>query len=257
MLGNLRFTSLGSGSKGNALVIESQETTLLVDCGFSCKETTRRLEKKGVDPSFLDAILVTHEHRDHIFGVGRLSSELRVPVFLTSGTYKAIKNKLAFSNLVKIDNYSEFEIGDFSIQPFPVPHDAREPAQFIFSAGSSTLGILTDLGSSTKYLEGLVAKCDGLVIECNHDVNMLRQSSYPAHLKRRVGGPLGHLSNEEASKILKRISSRRLKNVVGAHLSESNNTPELVLESLESANKSGTFSVEVADQANGFDWIEL
>lgn len=252
-----RFSSIGSGSKGNGLIVEYGRTKLMLDCGFGLREAVRRLLARGVAPESLDAILVTHEHVDHIGGVEKLSKKYNLPVFLTSGTLQAMVGKFDFFKNTQIYGYEKFEIGDFSITPFPVPHDAREPAQFVFSNGTKKLGVLTDVGRRTRHLESILAGCNALVLECNHDTNLLAKSPYPRVLKKRISGGFGHLSNDEAADILSRINSSKLRHIVAAHLSESNNTPELVKESLSAAVNTSLESIGVADQENGFDWLEI
>ncbi len=256
-LGRFRFASIGSGSKGNGLIVEGGKTRVLLDCGFGLKDSIKRMLFHGVEPSSLDAIIVTHEHGDHVSGVQKLSSKYKLPVFLTNGTLQAVAEKFTLSNTVIIEGYESFTIGELSINPFPVPHDAREPAQFVFSNGKKKLGVLTDLGRSTKHLESMLSGCDGLVLECNHDRYLLEKSNYPLSLKNRIGGSLGHLSNDAAANILLNIDTKKLKKIVAAHLSESNNTPQLAKTSLSQALSVSPDHIEIADQESGFDWIEL
>ena len=200
----IRFASLGSGSKGNATLIEVGKTRILMDCGFSVKETEKRLLRLGCDVSSLTAVVVTHEHGDHINGVGRLSRKHKLPVWLTHGTCLAAKD----SDFVKtcfIEPDTAFEIGDIHLQPFRVPHDAREPCQFIFSDGGFRLGVLSDLGHATPHVLRNLVSLDALMLECNYDYDMLMQGSYPYSLKQRVSGGLGHLDNLQSEAILKKI----------------------------------------------------
>ncbi|MEW8021409.1 MAG: MBL fold metallo-hydrolase [gamma proteobacterium symbiont of Phacoides pectinatus] len=224
----MRFSSLGSGSGGgNATLIESPGARLLLDCGFAAREVERRLEGLGVAADSLDAILVTHEHQDHIRGVGALARRHRLPVWMTHGTHR--KNRCG--DLARLHLFHShqpaFSIGDLAIQSFAVPHDASEPVQFTFSSGGRKLGVLTDLGMPTPHILERLDGCDALVLECNHDPRMLAGGPYPPSLRRRVGGGYGHLSNQQAAQILLRLDHARLRHLLAGHLSERNNRPEL------------------------------
>jgi len=254
----MRFASLGSGSEGNGLVVEVGSTRLLLDCGFSIAETVRRLERLGLQPDMLDAVLVTHEHEDHVGGVSRFASRYDLPVYLTHGTRTASFNGNGdFADSVLIDSHDPFSIRDIEIFPYPVPHDAREPTQFVFSDGQSRLGVLTDAGSSTPHIEEMLSGLDGLVIECNHDPEMLANSAYPERLKARIGGRLGHLGNAQAAQILSRIDTQNLQHVIAAHLSQKNNRPELAAAALSGALNCARDWIGIASQAEGFDWRML
>ena len=246
---------LGSGSEGNAALIECANTTVLLDCGFSLKETLVRLERLGRKGDQLTGILITHEHGDHVRGVGVVARRLGIPVWLTAGTYAAIRpyiGNLPQVNLIHPER--AFSIGDIGVQPFPVPHDAREPCQFVFNDGDSRLGFLTDTGSATAHLELMLSGCDALVLECNHDREMLRAGSYPASLKERIAGPRGHLDNATAAGIVSRIDCSRLRHVVAAHLSQENNTPARARAALAQALGCAPDWIEVADQELGVLW---
>jgi phosphoribosyl 1,2-cyclic phosphodiesterase len=249
----IRFASLGSGSEGNALVVESGQSRLLLDCGFSVAETVRRLERLGVAPESLDAILVTHEHDDHVGGVARFSRRFGTPVYLSYGTYAAATSD-NFVEVVVIDSHTPFTVGDLEVLPYPVPHDAREPTQFVFGDGAVTLGVLTDAGASTPHIELMLSGLDALVLECNHDLELLRNSAYPERLKERISGRLGHLDNAQAAQILSNIDCSGLKHVVAAHLSQKNNRPELAIDALAGALGCDRNWIAVATQAHGFDW---
>ena len=254
----MRFAYLGSGSKGNAALVNAGDTLLMLDCGFTVKEALSRLQRSEVDPHRLTAIIVTHEHSDHISGVGALARKLNVPVWMTAGTARAAARRLGkVPDLNFFDPHTSFSIGDIEIEPFPVPHDAYEPAQFVFQAGGRRLGILTDVGSSTSHIEQMLSDCDALALECNHDVGMLQRGPYPQSLKDRVAGRLGHLSNDSAAELLGRIDQSRLQQVVAVHLSETNNSPALAQVALASAMGMGSDRIIVADQDEGLDWCNI
>jgi phosphoribosyl 1,2-cyclic phosphodiesterase len=252
----VRFASLGSGSKGNALVVESGRTRVLIDCGFGPRELTSRMARLGLAPADMDAILVTHEHGDHVGGVARAAARFSVVVHMSHGTSVAA-DLAGQAEVVLFDSHTVFAIGDLQIQPFPVPHDAREPTQFVVGDGQRRLGVLTDAGCVTPHMVEVLDGCDGLVLECNHDADMLRNGSYPWRLKQRVSGRLGHLDNAAAASLLGQIDRRRLQHVVAAHLSEENNTPDLARAALAGALGCGGRDIVVADQQQGFDWRQL
>lgn len=255
----MRFASLGSGSAGNALIVEVHGTKVLLDCGFNLKETDLRLARLGLSADEIDAILVTHEHGDHAGGVPKLAARNNIPVWLTHGTYKSIEERLekVSANFHIIDSHTPVEIGDIQIHPFPVPHDAKEPIQFTFTDGAKKLGILTDTGRSTPHIEEMLSLCDALVLECNHDLNMLKNGTYPLSLKERVSSNYGHLDNESAAQLLNKLNNSRLKHLIAAHLSEKNNTPELAKRSLAVAIQCEENWIETASQQQGFYWRAL
>lgn len=257
----MKFASLGSGSEGNALLISTQsgsiQTTVMLDCGFGLRETGERLATRGLSPSALQGIIVTHEHYDHVGGVFKFARRHRLPVWLSYGTWQAVKDKCDGVVLHICRDGEPFAIGDLEIHPYTVPHDAREPLQYRAYDGRVTLGVLTDAGHATPHMIDTLEGCDALLLECNHDAQMLAQSHYPPSLKRRVGGPLGHLSNDTASEILGAIDQRRLRKVVGAHLSRHNNTPALAHEALLRGISNTDTQALLACQQQGFDWIAL
>lgn len=252
----MRFASLGSGSKGNATLVEAGATRVLIDCGFSCAEAEKRLARLSLTPGDLDAILVTHEHSDHIAGVARLSRRHRLPVWMTAGT-EAEHRGGELADYRCINSHRAFCIGDLQVEPFPVPHDAREPCQFVFSDGRRRLGLLTDAGSITAHMLQALDGLDGLILECNHDPAMLAAGPYPPSLKQRVSGPYGHLSNQQAADILKNISTNRLQHLVAAHISEKNNQPQLALGCLAGSVGESRFGILAADQPAGMPWLSL
>ncbi|CAH0990481.1 Putative metallo-hydrolase YycJ [Sinobacterium norvegicum] len=231
----MQFAVLGSGSRGNATIIRCGQTTLLVDNGFSGKELERRLASIGCGVEHLDAILVTHEHSDHIGGVGVVSRRFQLPVWMTQGT--AGSSRLgAVNELNIIDQSADFSIGDINVLAVPVMHDAREPCQFIFSHGQIRLGMLTDLGCVDDAVFSAYQRCTSLILEANYDEQLLARGPYPAMLKQRVGGRYGHLSNRQTADFLSLHHSQSpgvLKMLVMAHISEKNNTTECVKAALE------------------------
>ncbi len=252
----MRFASLGSGSKGNATVVEADGTRVLIDCGFSRAEAEKRLARFSLTPADLDAVLVTHEHSDHIAGVARLSRHYDLPVWMTAGT-EAMHKGGELAQLRRINSHRAFRIGKLQVQPFPVPHDAREPCQFVFSDGRRRLGLLTDVGSITAHMLQALDQLDAFILECNHDPAMLQAGPYPPQLKQRVGGAYGHLSNQQAASLLKRIRTDRLQHLIAAHISEKNNRAELALACLADAVGESRFGILAADQPSGMPWIDL
>jgi len=228
----------------------------MLDCGFGLAETIFRLERLGLQPEDITAILITHEHSDHIGGAARFGRKFKVPIWVSHGTLPWLPDMP--NDLVRIiDSHSEFSINGLSIYPFPVPHDAREPVQFVFSDGRHRIGVLTDLGGSTPHVEMCLSGVDALVLECNHDIDMLMSGPYPVSLKRRVAGWQGHLDNDSAAALLARIDASRLQHILAAHLSKHNNRPELAKAALAKALGCDADWIGVADQAVGFAWRQM
>jgi phosphoribosyl 1,2-cyclic phosphodiesterase len=252
----MRFASLGSGSEGNGLVVEAANTRVLMDCGFGLADTVARLARLGLQPEELAGIVVTHEHGDHIGGVGRLARKYKLPVWLTAGTLGMAQDLDGVAVQV-IDSHAAFVVEALEIQPYPVPHDAREPVQYVFSDGAKRLGVLTDSGCSTPHIEAMLAGVEALVLECNHDAAMLENGPYPASLKRRVGGRFGHLENSQSAVLLERLKHDRLQCVMAAHVSRKNNTEALAQRALARVLDCADEDVRVACQTAGFDWIDL
>lgn len=251
----LEFASLGSGSKGNGTLVRYRDCLLLVDCGFTRKETERRLARLGLAADQLDAILVTHEHSDHMAGVGLLARKYQLPVYITPGTLRSRDiGKLPDIRLIK--SYCEFAIKSIEITPVAVPHDAAEPAQFIFQAEGKRLGVLTDLGSITPHVELHYQHCDALLLEANHDPKLLSMGKYPPSLKQRVAGAWGHLSNGQAANFIAQVNCERLQRLVVGHISQQNNTLSLAQEAFESV-VSNIDEVHYACQEQGFDWLPV
>ena len=254
----MRFACLGSGSEGNALLVEEGHTRVLIDCGFSLGETQRRLARLGVAAETLSAVVVTHEHSDHIGGVARLASRCGLPVWLTFGTLEAAPEALcAHGALRGFDADTCFAVGDLEFRAFAVPHDAREPVQFVVSDGAVRLGVLTDLGRSTPHVLESLSGCEALVLECNHDPELLRGGDYPYPLKQRIAGEFGHLSNADAAALLAALDRSRLRQVVAAHLSRHNNRPELAQGALAGTLGCAPEWVAVADQREGLGWRDV
>jgi phosphoribosyl 1,2-cyclic phosphodiesterase len=261
----VRFASLGSGSEGNALLVEASAgastTRILLDCGFSMREIERRLTARSVDVASLDAIVITHEHADHIGSALSLTRKYRIPLIMSWGTGQAVKVHTTLKAgddeaLVRWCRSDErLAVGDIELHPYTVPHDAREPLQFVFSDGARRLGVLTDAGCPTAHLIATLGGCDALVLECNHDREMLANSKYPPSLKARIGGTYGHLANEAAAEILGAIDRAKLQRVICAHLSEQNNTPELAMAAMSAVIGTEATEILVATQAGGFDWL--
>jgi phosphoribosyl 1,2-cyclic phosphodiesterase len=253
----MRFSLLGSGSEGNALVVQVGQTRVLLDCGFTLNEAVARLNRLGLQPEQLDGIVVTHEHGDHISGVARLARKFNIPVWLTHGTLRTQNASFAELSITEINPHLAFAIGEVLVQPYPVPHDAAEPVQYVFSDGTFRLGVLTDAGSSTPHIETTLSGCHALVLECNHDVRMLAEGDYHFRLKQRVGGRYGHLNNDDAAALLARLDNSRLQHIVAAHLSRKNNAVELAVAALCRALGCAPEHIAVASQEQGLDWREI
>ncbi|QCP49257.1 MBL fold metallo-hydrolase [Trinickia violacea] len=257
----MRFASLGSGSEGNALVVEASNgattTRVMLDCGFSAKEVERRLLRLELGVEQLDAILITHEHSDHIGSALTLARKWSLPLYMSWGTAQAVGADDADVDLHVLWGDETAAIGDVEVLPYTVPHDAREPLQFVFSDGACRLGVLTDVGTSTPHISAVLSGCDGLVLECNHDTKMLAQSRYPQSLKARIGGNHGHLNNDAAANILASLDRARLKHLVAAHLSQQNNLPELARAAMARVLGAAATEVVVASQVDGFGWLSL
>lgn len=251
----MRFASIGSGSEGNGLVVEAGATRVMIDCGFGARDCATRLARVGLTPDALSAIIVTHEHSDHVGGVPAFAGRHGIPVWLTFGTLSSVGERFAgMDRVYGFDSHDNFAVGDLAILPFPVPHDAREPVQFVVSDGAVRVGVVTDLGMSTPHVQASLSGLDALVLECNHDAELLANGAYPDVLKARVGGDRGHLSNAQAGALLARLGAGKLQHVIAAHLSEKNNRPELARAALSQALGCAPEWVAVARQDAGLDW---
>ncbi len=253
----MRFASLGSGSSGNGLVVECGATRVMMDCGFALGATRERLARAGLTPAQISALVVTHEHEDHLGGVARFAKRYAIPVYLTRGTARWLPEDFPAVLVRLIDSHAPFEIDAVAVEPFPVPHDASEPVQFVFSDGASRLGVLTDLGTPTSHVHDKLCGCQGLVIECNHDLDMLMGGSYPPALKHRIAGRFGHLDNATAASLVAGLERSGLRHLIAAHLSQQNNRPELAVAALSSALGCEPEWIGVATQEGGFGWRDL
>ena len=253
----MRFNVLGSGSAGNVTVVQSGRSTILLDCGLGLSELERRAKVARFCLSEIDAIFITHEHDDHIAGVSAFVRKYSTPVFASAGTVRASQRRLrGVSEVHLLRPESMEEVGNISIMPLIVPHDALEPCQFLITSEGQRLGLLTDLGKTTPHLEQAYQNLDALILEFNHDVAMLAKGPYPPSLKDRVSGPYGHLSNDQARSFVQKLGLERLRVLIAAHLSEKNNRVSLVREIL-SELFSKNVHLHVAEQDIPSPWMEL
>jgi phosphoribosyl 1,2-cyclic phosphodiesterase len=258
----LRFCSLGSGSSGNATLVESHEssgqvTRLLIDCGFTLKELDARLQRVGVEPQSINGIFITHEHGDHIGCGPSLALREGVPIYMSQGTYTAIGAPDLGALYQVAQDHCAIELQGLCLQPFTVPHDAREPLQLVCTDGQQRLGIVTDLGHVSAHVSQSLMNCAALLLECNHDEELLAKSKYPPFLRQRVGGDYGHLTNSQAAALLQAVAHNGLKHVLAAHLSEQNNRPELAQRQLAAVLNCALEDVAVAHATTGSPWFTL
>ena len=252
----MQFCSLGSGSKGNGTLVAFDNTIILIDCGFSLKESVRRLALKGISPQQISAIIVTHEHSDHVSGVAGLANKYSIPVWLSKGT--SLDKKCApIKSMLLFNSHLSFQIGEIRVTPVTVPHDSREATQFILSAANQSIGLLTDVGHITRHILDAYSVCNALLLEFNYDQQMLMQGPYPYALKQRVSGGLGHLSNQQAAEMLTCMDLSNLRKLVAMHISAENNRSELVEQKLSAITAINSIKYYLADQARGFDWQAL
>lgn len=231
----MRLTPLASGSAGNSFLLQAESTSILVDAGLTAKQIALRLGTVGVDPASLSAIIVSHGHSDHVKGVGVLSRKFKLPVWMNRGTWEVAGSSLGeLHRLQFFETGKVFKIDGLRVHPFSVPHDCADPVGFRISCGAARVGIATDLGLATNLVQTVLTGLQVVVLESNHDPKMLRDGPYPWELKQRVQGRLGHLSNQASSRLLQRIFSDELRAVILAHVSQTNNLPELALESARS-----------------------
>jgi phosphoribosyl 1,2-cyclic phosphodiesterase len=238
-------------------VAEAAGTVVLVDCGLALTETERRLARLGLVPSQVSGLLITHEHGDHACGAFEFAAAHRITVYLTHGTLAALKAEgkvLDGVPLSIVNGRQSFFVDGMMVLPFTVPHDAREPVQYVLSDGASKLGVITDVGISTSHVVKMLSGLDALVLECNYDYDMLWNGGYPRWLKERIAGPFGHLDNHESERLLAALDRSRLKHVIGAHLSRENNRPELARAALARAMGCEESWISLATQDDGFGW---
>lgn len=228
----MKMAVLASGSSGNSIYLSTGNTAILIDAGLSGKELERRMESIDLNPEDISAILITHEHIDHIKGAGVLSRRYGIPLYASSGTWKAASKKLGkikeeFARTIE----SNWRLGDFEIESFPIPHDAADPVGYVINDGEVNFGLATDIGYITDELYDYLRDLDCILLEANHDIDLLREGSYPGMLKRRIRGNEGHLSNDETAELLPELLRSNKKSscpvVLLSHLSAENNRPEL------------------------------
>lgn len=257
----IRFCSLGSGSTGNGTLVEGSAgittTRVLVDCGFTQRELVARLARAQLEPRDIDAIFVTHEHSDHVGCAVGFARKHGIALYMSRGTWRAIGQPELGSQIRFARDGDAIDLGDLQLSPYTVPHDAAEPLQPRVTDGGFCLGVLTDAGSMTDHMLDHLRGCDALLLECNHDKEMLQNSRYPWPLKQRIGGRFGHLSNDTAAQILASCLHTGLRHVVAAHLSRENNRPELALAALAKVAGADMCDMRAAGPQWGFDWIEL
>ncbi len=258
---SVEFCCLGSGSKGNATLVRFGQSLVMVDNGFSVKYIEACFAERGLSFSDLVAILVTHEHSDHVMGVGPLSRRYNIPVYATQGTFRSPKLvKLYQAHTICCE--ASFTITCHStqqaltIKPVAVPHDSFQSSQFIFKSAHCSLGILTDLGSISGHVAKEYDSLDALLLEANHDVELLRAGPYPPSLKVRVEGDWGHLSNEQAVMFLQGINTSKLHTLVLGHISEKNNNLDLVKQLFIGFSQQ-IDNIIYASQNTGFDWLSV
>jgi len=252
----LQVASLGSGSSGNATLVRTPNTLLLLDCGFTLKETTARMAKLGLSPANLDGVLISHEHGDHVKGIGPLSRKFAKPVWLTHGTYNALRDQ-RFTHTNLISAHQEFKIGDIDIDPFPTPHDAAESCQYVFSSQGVRFACVTDLGASTAHVEEKLAGVTGLLVESNYDEHMLSNGPYPISLQARIRSDFGHLGNVQAGQLVQRIDHSGMQTILLGHLSEQNNTDDAAYSTMAEYLPTNDKRVTVLQQHSCSEWFDL
>ena len=250
----VQVSSLGSGSAGNCTLLASNDALCIIDCGFSYPQLKKRLKALERSVEDIHAIFITHEHYDHVKGLERVAKELGVPVYLTWGTYTSLKFSLPEVQCKMIEPDDWFKVRDLSVYPVAVPHDAREPVQYIFESESLTrFGILTDIGHITPHILTAYDKCDLIFVEANYDEEMLWNGAYPNHLKSRVAGNWGHLSNKQTADFLSKVLKYQHQKVIIGHMSEKNNLLSHVQDTLDTF----THHISYACQEKGCDWVEV
>lgn len=250
----LRFASLGSGSSGNATIVSDNDSAILIDCGFTYKETCRRLAELETKPETIRAVFVTHEHGDHAKGVATLAKKLDIPIYCSRGTAFAAGFELDRVRIVQAGE--TLNVSGFAVSAITVPHDAREPLQFTVTAKGLKLGVLTDLGSITQVVIDAYQSCNALLVEANHDLKMLSEGPYPPSLRRRVGGDWGHLNNNQTARFLESLDLQAVQYLIVGHISEKNNCLEKVKDALSPLLATG-LPLQFASQDDGMDWLTI
>jgi phosphoribosyl 1,2-cyclic phosphodiesterase len=265
----MRMCSIASGSSGNCIYIGTEATHLLVDVGISCKKTVAGLNQLGVDGKDLDGILITHEHADHINGLGVMCRKFGIPIYATKGTIEAIKQVSSLGaideglfNEIKADE--KFVLKDIIVNPMKISHDAAQPVAYRFKHGDKHMAVATDLGTYDEYTIDCLQGMDALLLEANHDINMLQVGPYPYYLKQRILGNKGHLSNELSGRLLSRLLNDNLKTVFLGHLSKENNLAELAYETVrleismaDNPYKPDDFPIYVANRSEVSQLVEI
>jgi phosphoribosyl 1,2-cyclic phosphodiesterase len=243
----IRLCVLASGSKGNAIYLESPNARLLIDAGISASEIARRMAIIGRSPQNLDALLITHEHADHIRGAGALARKYNLPVHISEATLLSMEKGIGpLPRLALFEPGYSFTINDLTIRPFEVTHDAANPVNFIIGGSSGLIGIATDLGYASRVVKENLKECQAIIVEANHDPEMLEYGPYPWPLKQRIKSKYGHLSNEQGARLLAEVFHEGLKHVCLAHLSETNNNPRTALETVRGILGDRTEDVELS-----------
>ncbi len=253
---SLQFISLGSGSNGNATLVRVADTLLLIDAGFSAKALCDRMQSVGVSADDLTAILISHEHSDHVKGVSVLARKYNIPVWLTRGTFKRLKDP-KLPEVEFIHPHGSFCLGDAKVSPFPIPHDAAEPCQFVVSDGSRRFAVATDMGFVTPYVREQLSGIDALLLESNYDGDMLKNGSYPYALRGRIDGRYGHLSNEQAADFARSLEHSGLQRLYLGHLSGNNNTPDCAYATVADRLQRGGDDLHVLQRTRVGEWFEV
>lgn len=238
------FCSIVSGSSGNASIIKNNNTVILIDCGLSGKRLTEELKNIGIDAKDITAMLITHEHSDHIAGAGVMSRRFNIPVFATAGTHKNMNiGPIQEQNIRIINNSTSFEIGDIMVNPFPISHDAADPVGYSFICGEKKYSVATDMGIMTEEVFSQIKGSEAVILEANHDVDMLMYGEYPYNLKRRILGKYGHMSNDLAAETAVRLLESNTKHIMLSHLSDKNNEPNIAYKTVEETLKNHGASI--------------
>jgi len=257
----IKLSVLASGSRGNSLFVATDRVRLLVDAGLSARETERRLLSIGASPKELDGIVVTHEHIDHVRGAGTLSRRYKLPVYLNKNTHQHLPDSVGrLGEKEEFVTGRSFRIEDVTIHPFAISHDGVDPVGFTLANGSVKIGVCTDLGAATRLVHRHLEHCSVLILEANHDMEMLKNGPYPWPVKQRIKSRVGHLSNEQSVEVISRVFSENLQAVILAHMSETNNSSEMVLKAVGSKlskHIQESVKITVASQHQPIDLIEF